>query len=53
MGNLPGPMLTRSNLLVMELIDPPQDIDVFIGLDILLVCRLLLDGPGGYFTLDF
>lgn len=52
-GNLPGPMLTRSRLLVMELTDPPPDIDVLIGLDILLDCRLLLDGPGGYFTLDF
>lgn len=52
-GNLPGPMLTRSNLLVMELIDPPTDVEVLIGLDILLDCRLLLDGPGGYFTLDF
>ncbi len=46
-------MLTRDDLLVMELIDPPPDVEVFIGLDILLDCRLLLDGPGGYFTLDF
>jgi hypothetical protein len=52
-GNLPGPMLMRSNLLVMELIDPPPDVEVLIGLDILLDCRLLLDRPGGYFTLDF
>lgn len=52
-GNLPGPMLTRSNLLVMELIDPPPDVEVLIGLDILLDCRLFLDGPGQYFRLDF
>jgi len=52
-GNRPGPMLTRDDLLVMELNDPPQDVEVLIGLDILLDCRLLLDGPGGYFTLDF
>ena len=37
----------------MELIDPPPDVEVFIGLDILLDCRLLLDGPGRQFTLDF
>jgi hypothetical protein len=52
-GNIPGPMLTRSNLLVMELVDPPPDVEVFIGLDILLDCRLFLDGPGRQFTLDF
>lgn len=52
-GNLPGPMLTRPDLLVMELIDPPADVEVLIGLDILLDCRLFLDGPGQYFTLDF
>lgn len=52
-GNLPGPMLTRPDLLVMELDDPPPDVEVLIGLDILLHCRLFLDGPGGQFTLDF
>ncbi len=52
-GNLPGAMLTRDDLLVMELIDPPPDVDVLIGLDILLDCRLLLDGPARQFTLDF
>jgi hypothetical protein len=52
-GNLPGPMLTRSNLLVMELVNPPPGIEVVIGMDILLDCRLLLDGPGRQFTLEF
>lgn len=52
-GNLPGSMLTRDDLLVMELIDPPPDVDVLVGLDILLDCRLLLDGPARQFTLDF
>jgi hypothetical protein len=52
-GNLPGPMLMRSDLLVMELIDPPPDVEVLIGLDILLDCRLLLDGPARQFTLEF
>lgn len=52
-ANQPGPMLTRSNLLVMELIDPIPGVEVLIGMDILLDCRLLLDGPGRQFTLDF
>lgn len=52
-GNVPGTMLTRSDLLVMELIDPIPGIEVLIGLDILLDCRLLLDGPARRFTLDF
>ena len=52
-GNLPEPMLTRSDLIVMELIDPPPDVDVLVGLDILLDCRLLLDGPARQFTLEF
>jgi hypothetical protein len=52
-GNLPGPLLTRSDLIVMELIDPPPDVEVLIGLDILLDCQLFLDGPGRQFTLDF
>lgn len=52
-GNLPGSMLTRSDLIVMELTDPIPDVEVLIGLDILLDCRLLLDGPGRQFTLDF
>lgn len=52
-GNLPGPMLTRPDLLVMELLDPIPNVDVLIGLDILLDCRLLVDGPGRQFTIDF
>jgi hypothetical protein len=52
-GNLPGAMLTRGDLTVMELANPIPDVEVLIGLDILLDCRLLLDGPGRQFTLDF
>ena len=52
-GNLPEPMLTRGNLIVMELSDPIPDVEVPIGLDILLDCRLLFDGPGRQFTLEF
>jgi hypothetical protein len=28
-------------------------VDVLIGMDVLLGCRMLLDGPGRQFTLDF
>jgi hypothetical protein len=52
-SNLPSPMLTQGNLIVMELTDPIPDVEVLIGLDILLDCRLVLDGPGRQFTLDF
>ena len=46
-------MLTRSDLRVMELANPIPGVEVLIGLDILLDCRLLLDGPARQFTLDF
>jgi hypothetical protein len=52
-GNLPDAMLTREDLIIMELADPIPDVEVLVGLDILLDCRLLLDGPGRQFTLDF
>lgn len=52
-GNLPGSMLTYNDLIVMELINPIPDVDVLIGLDVLLDCRLLLDGPARQFTLEF
>jgi hypothetical protein len=52
-GPRPGPMLTRDTLRVMELSDPIPGVEVLIGLDILLACRVVLDGPGRQFTLDF
>jgi hypothetical protein len=52
-ANLPGAMLTRPNLLVMELPSPIPGVEVLIGLDILLDCKLLLDGPARQFTLEF
>ena len=52
-GFCAGPMLTRESLLVMELADPIPGVDVLIGLDILLDCKFLLDGPARQFTLDF
>ncbi len=52
-SGLPGLMLTRGDLRVMELANPIPGVEVLIGLDILLDCRLLLDGPARQFTLDF
>jgi hypothetical protein len=50
----PGsPWLTSADLLVTELAAVLPDADVLIGLDVLLTCKLLLDGPGGQFTLEF
>ena len=45
--------LTEPDLLVMELPASLPGGDGLIGLDILLTCKLLLDGPAGHFLLDF
>jgi hypothetical protein len=50
--NLLLPWLSQPSLLVMEL-PPGFPLDALIGLDILLTCRLVVDGPAGVFTLDF
>jgi hypothetical protein len=52
-GGVPGPMLTRQDLVVMEMPSPIPGVEVLIGLDILLDCKLLLDGPARWFTLEF
>jgi hypothetical protein len=44
--------LRKPDLLVMEL-PTHLPVDVLIGMDILIDCRMLLDGPGGSFTLDY
>jgi hypothetical protein len=50
----PGsPWLTCPDLLVTELATLLPDTDVLIGLDVLLTCKLFLDGPGRQFTLEF
>jgi hypothetical protein len=49
----PAPMLTCSDLLASELAAALPDVDVLVGLDVLLQCRLTLDGPGRWFTLEF
>jgi hypothetical protein len=46
------PMLTRLSLLVMEL-PPGPSCDALVGMDVLLRCKLIVDGPGGFFTLEF
>jgi len=50
----PGsPWLTEPDLLIMELTTVLPDVDVLIGLDVLLRNKLLLDGPAGLFMLEF
>jgi hypothetical protein len=54
-GDAARPRLPRfviPDLTVMEL-PPGTTFDVLIGMDVLLQCRMLLDGPGNTFTLDF
>jgi hypothetical protein len=47
------PMLVVPTLLVMELLGAPPNLDALIGLDILRTIRLVVDGPGGVFTLEW
>jgi hypothetical protein len=50
----PGnPWLTEPDLLVMELATVLPDVDVLVGLDVLLRNKLLLDGPARLFSLEF
>lgn len=39
----------------LKVIDMPSqlDHDILVGTDVLLQCRLYMDGPNGYFTLDY
>jgi len=46
------PWFTQADLLVMEL-PALLPVDVLIGMDVLLTCKLLLDGPVRRFTLEF
>src|SRR5690242_3557068 len=45
-------MLTLPSLLVMEL-PPGPTCDVLIGLDVLMGCTLIVNGPGQQFTVQF
>ncbi len=46
-------MFTARDLLVSELATVISDIDMLIGMDVLLSCKLLPDGPARQFTLEF
>lgn len=50
--NINLPWLSQPSLVVMELA-PGFPFEVLIGLDIVLTCKTLVDGPGGQFLLDF
>jgi hypothetical protein len=40
-------------MLVTELATLLPDTDILIGLDVVLTCKLVVDGPGRSFTLEF
>src|SRR5262249_42326760 len=48
-----GPMFTQRDLLVSELTTALPSLDALIGMDVLMDCKLLVDGPGRQFTLEF
>jgi hypothetical protein len=48
-----GPMLVFPTLVVTELAHAPRGIDVLVGMDVMLTCLTLIDGPGRQFTLTF
>jgi hypothetical protein len=52
-GQPGSPWLTEADLLVMELAAVLPNVDVLIGLDVLLRYKLLLEGPARQFTLEF
>jgi hypothetical protein len=49
----PGPMLTFPDLAVLELPCSIGGTDVLVGMDVVQTCKLIVEGPGGRFTLDF
>jgi hypothetical protein len=46
------PWLVRPDVMVMEL-PPGAPVDVVLGMDVLLTCRMLLDGPALQVILEF
>jgi hypothetical protein len=48
-----GTALNQPDLVVMELPSPIPGVQVLIGMDVLLDCRLVVDGPGRQFLLEF
>jgi hypothetical protein len=47
-----GPELVEPSLSVMALATPLPTAEVLIGLDFLLGCKFLLDGPARWFSLE-
>jgi hypothetical protein len=47
-----SPELLEPTLSVMELMTPLANVEVLVGLDFLLGCRFLLDGPARQFSLE-
>jgi hypothetical protein len=52
-GSAPGPMLTQSDLIVMEMPSSIPGVDVLVGMDVLLGCKLVVEGPSRQFTVEF
>ncbi len=48
-----APELVASTLRVMELTQVLPEVEILIGLDVLLTCRFRLDGPNRRFALEF
>ena len=53
LGDPTGPELVESTLPVMELTMPLGTVEVLIGLNFLLGCKFLLEGPALKFSLEF
>lgn len=52
-ADLNAPELPEPNLIVMALPTALPKIEVLLGLDLLMSCKLILDGPGKLYALDF
>jgi hypothetical protein len=53
LGDPAASELVESDLTVMELATPlPNAIEVLIGVDVLRGCKLIVDGPAGWFALE-
>jgi hypothetical protein len=48
-----SPEMVHPTLLVMEIPGTIPDVDVLVGLDVLMNCKMTLDGPGKELILDF
>jgi hypothetical protein len=48
-----GPKLVEPTLVVMELPSAISGVDVLVGLDVLMKCQMILNGPAQQLILDF